>query len=239
MKGLSTTAIGLRSLPEALQIYGQLKGELDLNYLELAVGVKNDLAEIPHDIPLVIHDRALYEGHCRIPFSLMDRSTWPKYRELLRDRNVLGLSIHPPLKREASIDQVVEARQQLETFLGIPVALEVMPSPEYHLSRLEEIPLSLPILVDVSHVNIWAKNNTVDQQAQVYVLMSHCNTKMIHLSHNHGRRDSHDLIPEGIWFMKQDWGDRLVTYESLPESWRQFERLDKRRNALHLKNDNN
>ena len=39
MIGLSMTAIGQRPLPECLAIYEELKGELSLDYLELAVAL--------------------------------------------------------------------------------------------------------------------------------------------------------------------------------------------------------
>jgi hypothetical protein len=57
----------------------------------------------------------------------------------------------------------------------------------------------------------------------------------IHLSHNDGQADRHDLIPDEIWFADRlpAWREKyLVTYESLPIGQAQFERLDKRRQAI-------
>jgi hypothetical protein len=52
----------------------------------------------------------------------------------------------------------------------------------------------------------------------------------IHLSHNQGYADTHDLIPANAWFNEfiTDWSDHyLVTYESLPIAFSGYQRLDK------------
>jgi hypothetical protein len=52
----------------------------------------------------------------------------------------------------------------------------------------------------------------------------------IHLSHNQGYADTHDLIPADVWFNEfiADWSDRyLVNYESLPIDFSRYQRLDK------------
>jgi hypothetical protein len=52
----------------------------------------------------------------------------------------------------------------------------------------------------------------------------------IHLSHNAGKADTHDLIPRNVWFNDylEEWNDNyFVTYESLTIDYAAYERLDK------------
>ncbi|MCU0553133.1 MAG: hypothetical protein MUC48_27705 [Leptolyngbya sp. Prado105] len=227
MIGLSTTAIGMRPIESAIEIYYQLQDPLRLEYLELAIGTYNDLSVIPPEIPIVIHDRALYQGNQRLPFSLMQPRSWMAYRALIQQRLVLALSIHPPRLQSATPQQIQAARSQLEAFLEIPVLLEVMPSDEYHNSKNLIVP-EVPLLLDVSHVNIWHQGNAEAVKQTVEELLPLA--QGIHLSHNNGKSDSHDLIPTDIWFnpLINEWGrSLLVTYESLPEAHYTFERMDK------------
>ncbi|MGG6263303.1 hypothetical protein ACQ4M3_35305 [Leptolyngbya sp. AN03gr2] len=236
MIGLSTTAIGMRPMTAAIEIYHKLQEPLSLEYLELAIGTCNDLTNIPPDVPLVIHDRALYQGTQRLPFSLMNPNSWCAYRSLTQQRSVLALSIHPPRLHEAEQDDLRTARSKLEDYLEIPVLIEVMPSCEYHNSKNSIIP-AVPLLLDVSHINLWYKGDVEAVKHAVKQLLPH--SVGIHLSHNNGKADSHELIPREIWFSEfiEDWGRSLfVTYESLPEHYQQFERLDKQKRHKSTKN---
>ncbi len=228
MKGLSVTAIGQRPIEECVDIFYQLQQLLNLDYLELAIASNCDLNQIPASIPVVIHDRCLYEKGRRLPFSLMQPETWARYKILLGDHQVLALSVHPPKLNEASIEQVVTQRQALEEFIGVPVLVEVMPSPNYWLSQHELI--NLPLLLDISHINIWHQGNQNEVKSTFQALLPEA--QAIHLSHNDGYNDSHSLIPDNIWFQDavDSWATtKLVTYESLPQKWHEYERLDKRR----------
>jgi sugar phosphate isomerase/epimerase len=236
MIGLSMTAIGQRPLSECLEIYEALKGELSLDYLELAVGTRCNLSLIPTDIPLFLHDRCLYEGAHKLPFALAEPESWEGYRQRIASRDVRLLSVHPPLRSEMSLDGIRRNRDALESLLGIPVCLEVMPSPHYWLSaedfRDQPDALSdIPLLLDISHINLWAMGREAEVRGWVERLLPQA--KAIHLSHNNGRSDSHDLIPAGIWFAEsvaQWYADGLsVTYESLPVRFAQYERMDKQR----------
>ena len=226
MKGLSITAIGQRPIKECIEIYYQLQQPLGLDYLELAIGSNCELSQIPENIPLVIHNRCLYQHGKRLPFSLIQSETWADYRSSLSDRKVLALSIHPPKLHEAFGEQVKVRRQALEQYMGVLVMLEVMPSPAYWLSQ--DNLLDVPLLLDLSHINIWHKGNFKQMEETCKALLP--KAQAIHISHNDGRTDSHDLIPNGIWFERliNSWATtRLVTYESLPQVWHKYERLDK------------
>jgi len=232
MIGLSTTAIGMRPLESAIEIYHELQAPLGLEYLELAIGTCNTLNKIPSEIPLVIHDRALYQGNQRLPFSMMEPDTWVDYRSIIQQRSVIAMSVHPPRLYEAQLEDIQTARTQLEDYLEIPVLLEVMPSDEYHNSKNSVIP-TVPLLLDVSHINIWHQAN-VDAVRRTIDNLLPC-AKGIHLSHNNGVADSHELIPGEIWFNEfiEAWGQSLlITYESLPEAYRAFERLDKQKRRV-------
>jgi len=148
------------------------------------------------------------------------------------DRSVLALSVHPPKLHEAFQAQVLAQRQALEQYIGVPVLLEVMPSPAYWLSQ--DNLLDVPLLLDLSHINIWHKGDFKQVEEICNVLLPRA--QAIHISHNDGRTDSHDLIPNEIWFdgLINSWAaTKLVTYESLPQVWHKYERLDKQRCKLH------
>ena len=86
--------------------------------------------------------------------------------------------------------------------------------------------------IDYSHVNIWTHNNREQTIAQC--LLATARAREIHLSSNKGRRDSHDYIEEGEWFLlyldsiEQAYPSLYITYESLPVEYKQYGRLDKR-----------
>ncbi len=200
MIGLSITAIGQRPIKECIEIYYQLQQSLGLDYLELAIGSNCELNQIPEDIPLVIHNRCLFQNGKRLPFSLIQPETWADYRNSLRDRPVLALSLHPFKLHEAFQEQVLAQRQALEQYMEIPVLLEVMPSPAYWLSQ--DNLLDVPLLLDLSHINIWHKGDFKRVEETCKVLLPRA--QAVHISHNDGRTDSHDLIPNGMWF------DRLI-----------------------------
>ncbi|WP_232285780.1 hypothetical protein [Crocosphaera chwakensis] len=169
-------------------------------------------------------------------FSLAHPETWEEYRHRLSDRNVKMISIHPPMKKEITFDELKRNREDLEESLGIPVCLEVMPNDAYWFSE-EDFSKAhgdikdIPLLLDISHVNIWAKGRSALVQEWTEYLLPQAIA--VHLSHNNGRRDSHDLIPSTIWFNQQieEWESRglILTYESLPENYGAFERADKQR----------
>ena len=119
--------------------------------------------------------------------------------------------------------------------VSISMDLEIMPSPNYWMSQSTMI-RHVPILVDISHINLWAEGDLKKAEEIAYGLLNEYFGTEIHLSHNNGKRDSHDLIPSDIWFNPLiDLWDRLnyyVTYESLPIEFAEYERLDKRRKVL-------
>lgn len=161
MIDLSVTAIGQRTLAECLAIYEELKPSLSLEFLELAIGTRCDLSLIPAHIPLIVHHRCLYEGSHKLPFSLAAKETWKGYQERVTSRDVRLLSIHPPLRDEIDLDDLKRNRKRLESLLGIPVCLEVMPGEKHWLSVQDFLDqasafLDIPLLLDLSHINIWA-----------------------------------------------------------------------------------
>lgn len=122
--------------------------------------------------------------------------------------------------------------QELERYLQIPVLIEVMPSPSYWYS--DGFVGAGPLLLDISHINIWCEGDSEKVRAHFDDLLPRA--KGVHLSHNNGRMDSHDLIPDGIWFedLVTSWAEsHFVTYESLPSRWAEYERRDKRREISH------
>ena len=236
MIGLSTTAIGMRPIEECIQIFRTLQPHLSLDFLELAIGTNCDLSLIPPGIPLLLHDRCLSDKRGRIPFSLLATETWAPYGACAKDRNVLAMSVHPPLRRGIPWQIVLERRQALEEYLDVPVLLEVMPSEAYWCSHSCLPSDNFPLLLDISHINIWYRGSVDAVRRSFDMLLPRA--RGIHLSHNDGREDSHDLIPKDIWFEKEitAWGKGLlVTYESLPVHFAEHERLDKQKKKRSLR----
>lgn len=86
------------------------------------------------------------------------------------------------------------------------------------------------LLLEISHVNIWHWGNFKRVRETFKALLPRA--QAIHISHNDGRTDFHEFIPNGIWFEEliDSWAvTKLVTYESLPQKWGDYERLDKQK----------
>lgn len=229
MKGLSITAIGLRKIDECLQIFHTLKQPLDLEYLELAIGSKCDVNLNYDRLPLILHDSCLYEHHLRYKLDPLQPITWYPYAEFIDNHHVLAVSIHPPLKRLCSQQELETAMAKMQATLKVPVYLEIMPSAQYWCSSDRTL-VDFPLLLDVSHVNIWHKGNIKATQETCLNLLNSFSVGAIHLSHNQGKVDSHDLIPKEIWFNDylSEWNQNYyLTYESLPFEYKVYERLDK------------
>jgi len=232
--GLSTTAIGHRSLAEALNIYKILKSQLNLHYLELAIGTLNLVNEI-YPEPLVLHDSCLVdENGKKLRISIESTKNWEFYKKFIEHHQVLQIHVHSPLKNLIKKNTIYENLNKISDFFKIPVLLEVMPESKYHLSSVKSVNElnRVPIVLDISHVNIWAKGETSLTQKYTEAILP--SARCIHLSHNDGIHDLHNLIPRDHWccnWLKtiNSTENLLVTYESLPIQFAQYERKDKSR----------
>jgi hypothetical protein len=234
MKGLSITAIGRRPIEECVNIYYELIDKLGVEYLQLAVGSKCNVEYLDGlDTPFTLHDSCLYEGDSRLFINPLEDTNYDRYKDFIEKHQVSYMGIHPPLKKDCTQRELREGLQYMSKYLGIPVALEIMPSPEYWMSEDNMVP-GVPILLDISHINLWTEGNLSRAENVSLSLLERYQVLEIHLSHNRGRADSHDMIPRSIWFNQylEQWDDeyRLVTYESVPIDYKEYERLDKRRN---------
>jgi hypothetical protein len=234
MLGLSITAIGMRSLEECLDIYRTLRSPMDLQYLELAIGSSCGVEVDYGNIPLILHDSCLYRERMRLRLNPLNPKTWQAYAAFIARHDVRAVSLHPPLQKDCRRSQLETTLVQMEKTLQVPVFLEVMPSAEYWCCSPDTL-VDFPLLLDVSHVLIWHGGDSQQTQETCLSLLKDSAVGAIHLSHNNGQADAHDLIPDTVWF-----GDRIpqwshqyfVTYESLPKSKAAYERLDKRRRKL-------
>ena len=229
MKGLSITAIGVRTFDECWDIYHTLKPTLKLDYLELAIGSKCEIDRDYQNIPLILHDSCLYDLYFRYKLNPLQPRTWKAYAEFIDNHNVLAVSLHPPLKRYCTQKELEVATIEMQKMLQVPVYLEIMPSAEYWCSSIQTL-IDFPLLLDVSHVNIWHQGNEIASRKTCLELLNSFSVGAIHLSHNQGKADTHDLIPHNIWFNNylEEWSDRyLLTYESLPVDYATYQRLDK------------
>jgi hypothetical protein len=230
--GLSCTAVGMRPFHEVLAIAAMLRDPLELTFLELAIGVTCHVDDDYRDWPLVLHDSCLSGGSTHRPlrhrFDLMEPATWRPYRNFIDRHNVLAVSAHAPLRSRVKATDLERMVAQCADMLGVLVMVEVMPEPQRWCSSLDTL-IETPLLVDVSHVHIWSKGTAPEAQRLTERILNNHDVVGLHLSHNDGRRDTHELIPEDIWYAEyvDDWlPGRLVTFESLPTNFAEYERLD-------------
>ena len=230
MLGLSITAIGMRSITQCLEIFQTLRDPMQLQFLELAIGSPCGVEVNYGNTPLVLHDACLYQSRSRLRLNPLRPQTWQPYAAFIAEHDVRAVSLHPPLQRDCSRSQLETALTQMEKTLQVPVFVEVMPSAEYWCSSQDTI-VDHPLLVDVSHILIWHGGDAAQTQATCLSLLENCPVGAIHLSHNNGHADAHDLIPASVWFGEciSPWATQyFVTYESLPTDQAAYERLDKR-----------
>jgi hypothetical protein len=230
MLGLSITAIGMRSLDQCLAIFQTLRDPLQLQYLELAIGSPCSIDVDYGNFPLILHDSCLYRDRKRLCLSPLRSQSWQAYAAFIAEHNVQAVSLHPPLQADCSQSQLEAGLAQMQQVLQVPVFVEVMPSPEYWCSSMDTI-VNHPLLVDVSHVLIWQGGDHLATEERCLSLLKEYPVGAIHLSHNKGQADTHDLIPESVWFRDRilHWATQyFVTYESLPAAQATYERLDKR-----------
>jgi hypothetical protein len=229
MVGLSITAIGLRPLADCLTIFAELQKPLGLEFLELAIGSPCGTEASYPDVPLILHDSCLYRGGVRRRLQLHDPRSWQVYADFAATHHVAALSLHPPLRKECDRSQLESSLAALAQTVGVPVFVEVMPSPEYWCSSLDTL-VDFPLLLDVSHVAIWYRGDSWLTQATCLDLIDRDRVGALHLSHNDGSADTHDCIPVDIWFAPYiaEWSRKyFVTYESLPISQAIYQRLDR------------
>lgn len=230
--GLSCTAIGLRPLRNVLDIAEALRDPLELSFLELAIGVTCHVDDDYDGWPLVLHDSCLSSGPRSRPlrhrFDLLSHASWEPYRRFIERHNVLALSAHAPLRSRIDAEGFERMVRRCSEVLRVPVMVEVMPEPQRWCSSLDSL-VDVPLLLDISHVHIWSRGKCDETLRLTEELLSRYDVAGLHLSHNNGRRDSHDLIPEDVWYADclDGWmANRLTTFESLPSVFHQYERLD-------------
>jgi hypothetical protein len=221
MLGLSISAIGIRPIEKCLEIFNLFTPSLQLEYLELAIG-SNCRIDFPYpNIPLILHDSCLYQRNSRQLLKLSKPETWSVYADFIQqNQHVAAVSIHAPRRWECNLSELERSLLALQQVLQVPVAIEVMPTLDYWCSSLDSL-VDFPLLLDVSHILIWQQGNDRATEATCRELLKSHKIIEIHLSHNQGIADTHDLIPVDIWFNPyiSDWRTQyLVTYESLPVS---------------------
>ena len=237
MLGLSITAIGLRPFAECVDIFQKLQKPLQLDFLELAIGSNCSTDFDYSGIPLILHDSCLYQDGIRKRLNLLRPQSWNVYAEFAAKNDVRGLSLHPPRRNDCTLKELETALSRLEKVIKIPVYIEVMPTKDYWCSSLETL-VNHPLLIDVSHILIWYKGDIKLTQQTCFKLLNSNQVGEIHLSHNQGKADTHDLIPMDIWFndLIEEWKQNyFVTFESLPMNFSEYERLDKRRNRKRVR----
>lgn len=235
--GLSTTAIGGRQFADCLTIYHTLAPALDLKFLELAIGARACINDIPTNLDLVVHNDWVYSpDRTRYQARLDSDRNWQHYKELTQTHQVLAFSWHFPLRSAMDLTHVLHRQQELATYLDRPFYLELMPTSDF-CGSFEDLTSGqldgVDLCIDLSHLNIWANGST--QQALKYTELVARPNACWHVSTNNGVDDHHHLIPDQHWvldYVKELPVDKLITYESLPNRFKQFERTDRRPRAV-------
>jgi hypothetical protein len=235
MYTLSCTAIGLRPIDECTDIYLNLQHDLNVRGLELAVGCLVNIEEVfDENLSIYLHDKSLYKLDKGIKRRLdfLNPDTHDDIAYFVSRNKVKAISYHGQPKDYMSLKEFDAAIKLLSFNIDRPVWVETMINSNYHYGDFNSIG-EHDLLIDISHINLWAKgNHTVTEEMVLSLLNIYgSRVKQIHLSHNNGRSDSHELIPTDIWFKKylESWSSKyVVTYESLPIEYAEYERLDKK-----------
>lgn len=234
---LSCTAIGLRPIDECLSIYLNLQDSLNIRGLELAVGCLVDINyKFESNLSIYLHDKCLYKLDKGIKKRLdfLNPNTHDDIAYFVSKNNVKAISYHGQPKEQMSLKEFDAAIKLLSFNLNIPVWVETMINNTYHYGDFDSLSKGEHnLLIDISHINLWTKGDHVLTERIVLNLLNiyGSSVKQIHLSHNNGKKDSHELIPTDIWFKKylETWASKyIVTYESLPIEYAEYERLDKK-----------
>jgi hypothetical protein len=222
----------MRPLHEVLEIAETLRQPLELSFLELAIGVRCHVNDEYGQWPLALHDSCLSGGSLHRParfrFDLLEPGSWKPYKRFIEAHDVVAMSAHAPLRSRVDARSLEQMVRRCSDELGVLVMVEVMPESQRWCSSLDSL-IGVPLLVDVSHVHIWSNGLRNDTSRLTRQILENHDVRGLHLSHNDGHRDSHDLIPEDVWFADyiDEWlPGRLTTFESLPEVFHAHARLD-------------
>ncbi|WP_050045319.1 MULTISPECIES: hypothetical protein [Tolypothrix] len=220
-----------------MEIFQTLAHLLKLEFLEIAIGSICPVDFHYLSVPLILHNSCLYKEGMRLRLEILNPRTWQPYSEFIANSDVRAVSIHPTLQRDCTKQELEKALFKLQKTLNVPVYLEVMPSSEYWCSSLPTL-VEYPLLLDVSHVLIWFQGNQSLTKETCLEILNSYEVGEIHLSHNNGFSDAHDLIPSKVWFhnLIEPWSQKyFVTYESLPQVFYLYERLDKQKTGKNKK----
>ncbi len=231
MIGLSLSAIGKRPLADCLTIAAELAPTLPVEFIELAIGVDCFVADDYRGWPLVLHDNCLRNETGRLRLDPLQPRTWTRYQSFAETQNVVAIGVHAPAKKRCTLLELERALASMEQHFSLPVQVEIMPGRNRWCSSLDTLP-DHRLLLDLSHALIWTQGNLDETESVCHRILDGFDVGEIHLSHNNGLRDSHDLIPPNMWFdrlITQWQQNHLVTYESLPEQLSQYRRLDQAR----------
>lgn len=230
MRILSTTACTGRTFEEFLEIYQILKDPLNLQGLEVAIGIPFTIDDIPKikqaDIDTVIWHDAFWFLEGRKQETYPD--TIARYFELhalfsANDINVPLWSIHPYKSHKPSAVWTDEIYSEFcqENWSNLEYVLprdNVEDSDYYWQARdfmicfenmLPTAPCynNLQAVLDanvpfcIDYSHINIWTRNNREQTIIECLLASRKASEIHLSHNNGRADSHDYIPSDAWFI--------------------------------------
>ncbi len=135
-------------------------------------------------------------------------------------------SLHAGKRSNCSMFQLFQNIEKIQRLFDIPVLVEGMyptTNNAYLVANWKEYRMfkdsGFPYALDMSHLNI-VSNKEGQNVDLVYDLIAHENCMEIHISHNNGRADAHQLISEGQWqnlWWKNCWLEALKHRTTIPE----------------------
>jgi hypothetical protein len=169
-------------------------------------------AEFP-EMRLRCHANArVLERHVMFDASTVSDDTLPYFHALADRCRRFGasvMSIHAGYEQNATHAQMVDnvRRLQGEVFGDVQLAVEGL-YPNAHRPQLlatwadyeRALRTSVPIAVDLSHLNIVAHHDGAMQTDLVRELLASPTTLEVHLSDNTGTKDAHDVLARAPWW---------------------------------------
>ena len=158
---------------------------------------------------------------------MLDASTFTPetdwyYREIAkytRYFNSPGYSFHAGKRVNASLRKMRENVQQIQAYFDCPLIVEgLYPNQQdtWLVSTWEEyrwlMESGLYYAIDLSHIHILSVQCRNQQRELLADLLTHSNCREIHISHNCGRKDGHQMIETSVWkelWWREIWLDSM------------------------------
>lgn len=200
----SDDALGTKRL-DHIQICPQNTGALNGNVI-------NELIAMSASSKFRLHANVRIEG-CLSPRFDLSSLHEPSGREYFRRLAALschmkaeGYTLHPGDRRGTTFGEIRDQLEFLQDLFQCPVGIEGMyPGKGYLLDTWNEyqalLEFGVKYALDLSHVNIVSCHEGKQERTLLAEMLSSDQCLEVHLSHNDGKRDSHERIVQPPWWI--------------------------------------